>query len=78
MGKAEELELVEDGGLSWKAKALILGGAVGAAVGLGAAYLYIRNIEEAGEDPQLDTKDALTLGVAVVALVRQIASLGNK
>jgi hypothetical protein len=78
MGKAEELELVEDDGLSWKAKALLFGGALGALAGVGAAYLYIRNIEEAGEEPQLATKDALTLGVSVIALVRQIASMGNK
>ena len=78
MSKDDELELIEDEGLSWKAKALLVGGVVGAAVGLGAAYLYIRNIEEAGEEPQLGTKDALQLGVSVVALVRQIASMGNK
>jgi len=78
MGKLEELELVEDDGLSWKAKALLVGGAVGAIVGLGTAYLYIRNIEESGEEPQVGTKDALQVGVAVVALVRQIANMGNK
>ena len=64
--------------LDWKTKALIAGGVVGALIGVGAVYLYIRNIEEAGEEPQLGTKDALQLGVSVVSLVRQIASLGNK
>lgn len=78
MGKEQELELMDDDGLSWQAKALLTGGVVGALVGVGAAYLYIRNIQEAGEEPQLGTKDALQLGVSVVALVRQIASMGNK
>jgi hypothetical protein len=64
--------------LDWRIKALLIGGAVGALAGVGAAYLYIRNIEEAGEQPQMATRDALQLGVALVALVRQVASMGNK
>lgn len=63
--------------LDWKAKAIIVGGVVGALVGIGAAYLYIRNIEEAGHEPQLATKDALTIGVSLASLVKQIANLGN-
>jgi hypothetical protein len=64
--------------LDWRVKALIIGGAVGALAGLGAAYLYIRNIEEAGEPPQLGTRDALQVGMSLFSLVRQVASLGNK
>lgn len=64
--------------LDWKVKALIIGGVVGALAGVGAAYLYIRNIEEAGEEPKMGTKDALQLGVSLVSLVKQVASLGNK
>ena len=62
---------------SWKAKALIVGGVVGALVGLGAAYLYIRNIEETGETPQIATKDAMTIGFSLVSLMRQIANMNN-
>jgi hypothetical protein len=68
----------DEGGLSWQARALITGGVVGALVGLGAAYLYIRNVEEAGEDPRLGTREAVQLGMSVVGLVRQIASMGGK
>lgn len=64
--------------LDWKVKALIIGGVVGALAGVGAAYLYIRNIEEAGEEPKMGTKDALQLGVSLVSLVKQVANLGNK
>lgn len=64
--------------LDWKTKALIVGGVVGALVGVGAVYLYIRNIEEAGQAPQLETKDALTIGVSLASLVKQIASMGRK
>jgi hypothetical protein len=64
--------------VSWQAKAMIAGGVVGALVGVGAAYLYIRNLEESGEAPRLVTKDAMTLGMTLVALVRQVASMGDK
>lgn len=64
--------------LDWRVKALLIGGAVGALAGLGAAYLYVRNIEEAGESPQLGTRDALQVGMSLFSLVRQVASLGNK
>ena len=76
-GDDREVEEVKDE-LDWRVKALLIGGAVGALAGVGAAYLYIRNIEEAGEQPQMATRDALQLGVALVALVRQVASMGNK
>ena len=64
--------------LDWRIKALLIGGAVGALVGAGAAYLYIRNLEEAGETPQLATKDALQIGVSLAGLVKMIANMGNK
>jgi hypothetical protein len=79
MSEAEELEIEETGfELDWKAKALIVGGVVGALVGVGAVYLYIRNMEEAAEPPKLETRDALQVGVSLVSLIKQIASLGNK
>jgi hypothetical protein len=64
--------------ISWQAKAMVVGGVVGALIGVGAAYLYVRNLEESGEPPRLQTKDAMTLGMTLVALVRQVASLGDK
>ncbi len=63
--------------LDWKTKAVIVGGVVGALVGAGAAYLYVRNLEEAGEEPKLETRDAMTIGMSLVTLVRQIANMGN-
>lgn len=62
---------------NWKVKALIVGGVVGAVVGVGAAYLYVRNLEETGEKPNIATKEAVTIGVSLVSLLRQIASMGN-
>lgn len=63
--------------MDWRAKALLIGGVVGALAGLGAAYLYIRNLEEAGEKPALATKDAMTIGFSLLSLVKQVANLGS-
>ena len=63
--------------IDWRAKALLVGGVVGALAGLGAAYLYIRNIEETGEKPALATKDAMTIGFSLLSLVKQVANLGG-
>jgi hypothetical protein len=75
----DDLDIENEGlELDWKMKAVIVGGVMGALVGIGAAYLYIRNIEEAGEAPHLATTDAMSIGVSLVSLVKQIANLGNK
>lgn len=78
MANSEDTEIEEVGfELDWRTKAMIVGGVVGALVGVGAAYLYVRNIEEAGEEPKLATRDAMTIGMSLVTLVRQIANMGN-
>lgn len=64
--------------LDWKTKALIVGGAVGALVGVGAAYLYVRRIEESGDEPAIATKDAMTIGFSLVSLLKQIANIGGR
>lgn len=61
-------------------KALIVGGAIGALIGLLAAWIYIRDLseEEEGPEPELPKlapSDALKLGLTVLGLLRQIAGL---
>jgi len=77
MTEADDMEEENGLGLDWKAKAIIVGGVVGALVGAGAAYLYIRNIEEAESPPPVGAKDALSVGVSVVSLLKQIANLAD-
>ncbi|MCP4425433.1 MAG: hypothetical protein GY803_13145 [Chloroflexi bacterium] len=64
---------------NWKTKVLLIGATLGAAVGLGTAYLMVRTAEEndAGP-PKIKTGDALKAGVNIVGLVRGIAALAGR
>ena len=73
-----DTELEQNGaGSNWKMKAFLVGGVVGALLGVGAAYLYVSNVEESGEEPGVSPRDAVTVGVTVIGLLRQIANLGD-
>lgn len=64
---------------SWRTKTLILGGVIGALIGVGTAYLLARTAEESGGGPpKISTGDAIKSAIGVVGLVRGIASLGDR
>ncbi len=63
---------------NWKTATLLAGGALGLVTGLAAAFLYVRTAEEnntEGAPVKIETADAFKLGLATVALVRQISDL---
>jgi hypothetical protein len=63
---------------NWKTTTLLAGGALGLVTGLAAAYMYVRTAEEnntEGLPAKVETADAFKLGLATVALVRQISDL---
>ncbi len=62
---------------NWKMKMMVIGGVVGAVVGVGAAYIYVRKLEESGEKPSIATKEAVAVGFSLVSLLRQIANMGS-
>ena len=62
---------------SWKTRTLILGAVVGAATGLGAAYLLTRRAEQEGEELSITSGQGLKLGLLVIGLLRQVMSLGE-
>jgi hypothetical protein len=55
---------------------ILLGAIIGAITGAGAGYLLSRRIEE-GEELQLTAGDGIKIGGSIIALLRQISSLGN-
>ena len=59
----------------WRTKAFVIGGVIGAVAGLGAAYLYVNSVERHGADPELQPREAVGIGLALLAVLRQIATL---
>jgi hypothetical protein len=62
---------------NWRGKAFVIGGAVGALLGLGAAYIYINAAEQSGETPELSPGTAVTIGLSLLALLRQVAAIAE-
>jgi hypothetical protein len=60
---------------SWKNKILILGGLIGALLGLAAGFLYVRMAEEAGGPREVSTGQVVKLAIAALGLVRQASQL---
>jgi hypothetical protein len=56
---------------------ILLGAIIGAITGAGAGYLLSRRVEDS-EDLQLTAGDGIKIGGSIVALLRQISSLGQK
>ena len=55
---------------------VILGALLGAITGAGAGYLLTKRIEE-GEELQLTAGDGIKIGGSIVALLRQMSTLGK-
>jgi hypothetical protein len=66
--------------MNLRTRVMIIGGVVGALLGVGAAYLYLQSgveVDEEGNErlPTVQPAKALTLGLGVMTLLRQIAGL---
>lgn len=63
---------------NWKTNLLIIGAVGGALIGAGTAYLLTRSAEKTrGGPPEISTKDLLSTGIAIIGVIRGIASLGD-
>ena len=66
-----------------KTKVMVTGGVLGALLGVGAAYLYLRSaavqVDEQGEEqlPAIQPSKALNLGLAVMSLLKLVVGLGR-
>ncbi|MFQ3647480.1 MAG: hypothetical protein SNJ54_16825 [Anaerolineae bacterium] len=65
---------------SWKSRTYVMGVLLGAAVGLMSAYLFVRSAEEnpeTGRPEPIQTGTLITLVLAILGLMRQIAESGK-
>ncbi|RCK72129.1 MAG: hypothetical protein ANABAC_2110 [Anaerolineae bacterium] len=62
---------------NWKTTTLVLGGVIGALVGLSAAYLLIQRAEKEQGRLQMNAGEGIKLGLLVLGLLRQVAQLGE-
>lgn len=65
--------------MTWRNKAMLLGGILGALSGLGAALLYIRSVEDAGspEPNKISTGDAIKMTIGIFSLIKQVSGMAG-
>lgn len=69
--------------MSLRTRVMIVGGIVGALLGVSAAYLYLRStpveVDAEGRErlPALQPGKALTVGLGVMTVLKQITGLGR-
>jgi len=73
---SEETTLQTTTSQSWKPKALIVGGILGALIGVAAAYLFVQNARDE-EKLGITAGEGVKLGVLVLGLLRSITTLGE-
>ena len=64
-------------GTMWKYKTILIGGSIGALVGMGAAYLLTKRAEQKGQTLAITPVKGVQLGVMLAGLLRSILSLGE-
>jgi hypothetical protein len=62
---------------SWKQRALVLGGVIGALMGVGLAYFLVRQSEETEGGMQFGTGEGVRLGLILANVFRQVSKLGD-
>jgi hypothetical protein len=75
----DRIEVIEeaDDVTNKKAVTLMVGGLLGALVGLAAAYLLWQNAEKSGGEIQVSAGEGISLSLLVMGLLRQVAKIGD-
>jgi len=60
---------------NWKPKLYIIGGLIGALVGVGSAFLLSQNMEKSGKRPHLSTQEGFRLLLLLIGVVRNVSNL---
>ncbi len=64
--------------MDWKTRVMIISIAGGALAGFVAGTLYVRQVEAYGGPPRkVNPTTALSIGLAALAVIRQVAALGE-
>lgn len=64
---------------NWKKKVLVTGTVSGVVIGLLTALMLVRSAEKKGRQlPEIQPTDLLGTAVAIIGVIRGIASLGSK
>ncbi len=69
--------------MNLRLRVLIVGGVIGALLGVGAAYLYLRSapleVDAEGKEklPAIQPSKAISAGLGVLTAIRQIVGLGQ-
>ena len=69
--------------MNLRTRVMVIGGVVGALLGVGAAHLYLRSIpvevDEEGQErlPSIQPGKALAVGLGVLTVLKQITGLGE-
>jgi hypothetical protein len=76
----DEIEIKETSTLSrfsdipWQTRAILVGGVIGAAVGVTAAYMLSQRSKD-GQPPKMSVGEGVKIGVLVFGLLRSIANI---
>lgn len=64
--------------LNWKITTMIMGTAIGALVGAGAAYLMIQKAEFDQKAPRFTAQQGLQVGMGLLGILRQLTGTGSR
>lgn len=63
---------------NWKTKALLIGGVIGAVIGVIGALVLVQQADKAQTRPQLTAGDGVKVGLGVLAVLKLLAELGAR
>jgi hypothetical protein len=63
--------------VDWRQRTFLIGGVLGALLGIGAAYIFVNAAEQNGQEPEVTPGTAVTIGLSLLALLRQVAAIGE-